>query len=153
MFWCNGPSKGCSHSLQVDVGTSGRTEDDDALSSDWPGNDAVFASWYSSRSAVTRGWSRWTGCSFPYAFHIERQAAISLSCCCSAERVDVLAVVRGSVDCELLEVDLWTVVWGTVDDELLAGPHHILQVEKPVNISTVVQGTVSCRLMAAVPSC
>ena len=35
-----------------------------------------------------------------------RQAETSLSRCCLAERVDVLAVVRGTVDCELLEVDL-----------------------------------------------
>ena len=69
------------------------------------------------------------------------------------ERVDVLAVVRGTADCELLEVDLWAVVRGTADDELLAAPRRILRVEKPVDISTVVQGTVSCRLMAAVPSC
>ena len=74
-FWCNGPMKGCSHGLQVDVGTSGRTEDDDALLSDWPGDDAVFAGWYSSRSAITREWSRWTGCSFPYEYHIGRETS------------------------------------------------------------------------------
>ena len=33
-FWCNGPLKGCSHGLQVEVGTSGKNEDDDASSSD-----------------------------------------------------------------------------------------------------------------------
>ena len=32
--WCNGPLKGCSHGLQVDVGTSGKKEDDDALALD-----------------------------------------------------------------------------------------------------------------------
>ena len=113
VIWCNGPERGCSLDLQVDVGTSGRNEDDDALSSDWPGDDALFTGWHSSRSAVTRGWSRWTRCSFPYKYHIGRQAATSISRCCLAERVDALTVVRGTVDCDLLEVDLWAVVRGT----------------------------------------
>ena len=34
LFWCNGPKRGCSLDLHVDVGTSGRNEDDDVLSSD-----------------------------------------------------------------------------------------------------------------------
>ena len=33
-FWCNGPLKGCSHGLQVDVGTLVKNEDNDTLSSD-----------------------------------------------------------------------------------------------------------------------
>ena len=41
-----------------------------------------------------------------YQYHIERQAATFLSRCCSAERVDILAVVLGTLDCKLLEVDL-----------------------------------------------
>ena len=47
--------RGCSLDLQIDVGTSGRNEDDDAWSLDLPGDDALFAGWYSSRSAVTSG--------------------------------------------------------------------------------------------------
>ena len=42
-FWCKGPMEGEAHSLQVEVGTSDRNEDDDALSSDWSGDDALFA--------------------------------------------------------------------------------------------------------------
>ena len=43
------------------------------------------------------------------------------------------------------------VVQGTAGDELLAAYRRILRVEKPVDISTVVQGTVSCRLVAVKP--
>ena len=86
-------------------------------------------------------------------YHTERQAATSLSRRCSAESDDFPAVVRGTADCDPLVVDLWALVRGTADDELLAAPRRILRVEKPVDISMVVQGTVSCRLMAAIPSC
>ena len=153
MLWCNGPVRDRSLCLQADVGTSGRIMDDDALSSCWTGDDAVVADSHSSRSVVTRGWSSLTGCSSPYEYHTGRQAATSLSRRCSAESDDFLAVVRGTADCDPLEVDPWAVVRGTDDDELLAAPRRILRVEKPVDISTVVQGTVSCRLVAAIPSC
>ena len=93
-FWCNALVEGWTHGLQVDIGTSGRNEDDHALLSGWLSNDALFAGWYSSQCAVTRGWSRWTGCSSLYEYHIGRQAAASISRCCSVEKVDVLAVVR-----------------------------------------------------------
>ena len=73
-----------------------------------------------------------------------KEAATTLNRRCSAESDDVLAVVRGTAECDPLEVDLWAVVRGTADDELLAAPRRILRVEKPVDISTVVQGTVSC---------
>ena len=33
IFWCNDPVRGCSLDLQVGVDTSGRTGDDDTLSS------------------------------------------------------------------------------------------------------------------------
>ena len=153
ILWCNAPVKGWTHGLQVDIGTSGRNEDYDALPSGWLSNDAFFAGWYSSQSAVTRWWSRWTVCSSSYEYHIRRQAAAFPSCCCSMERVDILAVVRGTADCELIEVDIWAVVRGTVDDRLLAAFRRIFGVEKQVDILTVVQGTVSCRLLAAIPSC
>ena len=55
IVWCNGPLKGCTLDLQVEVGTSGRIKDDDALSSCLTGDDAVVAGWYSSQSVVTRG--------------------------------------------------------------------------------------------------
>ena len=152
-FWCNALVEGWTHGLQGDIGTSGRNEDDHALLSGWLGNDALFAGWYSSQCAVTRGWSRWTGCSSLYEYHIGRQAAASLSRCCSVEKVDVLAVVRGTADCELLEVDIWPIVRGTGDGGLLVAFRHIFCVKKPVDILRVVQGTVSCRLLAAIPSC
>ena len=47
--------RGCSLDLQVDVGTSSRIEDDDALSSCRSGDDVVVAGWHSSQSVVTRG--------------------------------------------------------------------------------------------------
>ena len=142
--------------VSVKPNYSGRNADDDASLSGWLDDDALVVGWYSSWSAVTRGWSRWTACSSLYKYHIGKQAAASLNCCCSKERVDLLAVVQGTADCELLEVDILTVVRGTVDDRLLAAFRCIFRVEKQVNIfdgSPRYQGTISCRLLAAVPSC